>query len=528
MKREQMVDRWRLRTTPWDMVIIGGGATGMGIAVDAASRGYDVLLLEQSDFGKGTSSRSTKLVHGGVRYLEQGNISLVMEALKERGILRQNAPHLVSDLAFVVPNYDWWEAPFYGLGLKIYNLLSGKYGFGPSQILSREETLARLPTIKTEGLRGGVVYYDGQFDDSRLLINLAETAAHQGATLVNYAQVTGFTKGEDGFIDGVVARDLETGEQITASAKVVVNATGAFADQVRQLADAKVKTMIAPSQGIHLVFDRSFLPGDSAIMVPHTSDGRVMFAIPWHDHTVVGTTDTPIAEATLEPLPFETEVEFILTTAARYLEKAPTRSDVLSVFVGIRPLVRAGEAKNTAALSRDHTIHIDDSALLTVAGGKWTTYRHMAEDCVDQAATLGRLPERSCITKQLNIHGFHDNAEKFGDLSVYGSDAVKIMELARAEALPAKLHPDLPYTEAEVVWAVREEMARTVEDVLARRTRALFLNTRAAISSAPRVSELLAHELHLDEKWRLRQIANFRELAAGYLIDGGPGEARTV
>jgi glycerol-3-phosphate dehydrogenase len=263
-------------------------------------------------------------------------------------------------------------------------------------------------------------------------------------------------------------------------------------------------------------------------MVPHTSDGRVMFAIPWHDHTVVGTTDTPIAEATLEPLPFETEVEFILTTAARYLEKAPTRSDVLSVFVGIRPLVRAGEAKNTAALSRDHTIHIDDSALLTVAGGKWTTYRHMAEDCVDQAATLGRLPERSCITKQLNIHGFHDNAEKFGDLSVYGSDAVKIMELARAEALSAKLHPDLPYTEAEVVWAVREEMARTVEDVLARRTRALFLNTRAAIASAPRVSELLAHELHLDEKWRARQIANFRELAAGYLIDGGPGEARTV
>jgi glycerol-3-phosphate dehydrogenase len=533
MKRAQMADRWRRRQTPWDMVVIGGGATGTGVAVDASSRGYDVLLLEQSDFGKGTSSRSTKLVHGGVRYLEQGNISLVMEALKERGILRQNAPHLVSDLAFVVPNYDWWEAPFYGLGLKIYNLLSGKYGFGPSQILSRDETLERLPTIRTEGLRGGVVYYDGQFDDSRLLINLAETAAHQGAALVNYAEVTGFTKDSDGFIDGVLARDFETGDQIESPAKVVVNATGAFSDRVRQLADAKAKTMIAPSQGIHLVFDRSFLPGDSAIMVPHTSDGRVMFAIPWHDHTLVGTTDTPVAEATLEPLPFDDEIEFILSTAARYLEKAPTRSDVLSVFVGIRPLVRAGDAKNTAALSRDHTIHIDDSALLTVAGGKWTTYRHMAEDCVDQAATLARLPERPCVTRQLNIHGFHDNATKFGDLAVYGSDAVKIRDLAHSETLEARLHPALPYTEAEVVWAVREEMARTVEDVLARRTRALFLNAKAAMAAAPRVSELMARELGRDEKWHEQQMASFLEVAAGYLIDVhrvdvGRGGARTA
>jgi glycerol-3-phosphate dehydrogenase len=501
------------------MIIIGGGATGVGTAVDAASRGYDVLLLEQSDFGKGTSSRSTKLVHGGVRYLEQGNISLVLEALKERGILRQNAPHLVSDLAFVVPNYDWWEAPFYGLGLKVYNLLSGKYGFGPSQILSREETLRRLPTIKTEGLRGGVVYYDGQFDDSRLLVNLAQTAAGQGATLLNYAQVFGFTNGADGFVDGVLARDLETGAEIESKAKVVVNATGAFSDLVRKLADGNVKPMIAPSQGIHLVFDRSFLPGDSAIMVPHTSDGRVMFAIPWHDHTVVGTTDTPITEPRLEPLPFDEEVEFILETAARYLEKPPTRADVLSVFVGIRPLVRAGDAKNTSALSRDHTIHIDDSALLTIAGGKWTTYRHMAEDCVDQAATLGRLPEKPCITKQLNIHGFHENASKFGDLSVYGSDAVKIQELARSLPSNPLLHPDLPYTEAEVVWAVREEMARTIEDVLARRTRALFLNAKAALAAAPRVSELMAAELGFDSGWQQNQVAAFESVASGYLID---------
>jgi glycerol-3-phosphate dehydrogenase len=528
MKRNEMMARCLARQDSWDMVIVGGGATGVGVAVDAASRGYDVLLLEQSDFGKGTSSRSTKLVHGGVRYLEQGNISLVMEALKERGILRRNAPHLVTDLAFVVPNYDWWEAPFYGLGLKIYNLLSGKYGFGSSQILSREETLKRLPTIKTEGLRGGVVYYDGQFDDSRLLINLAETASDQGAALLNYTAVTGFTKGDDGFIDGIIARDTETGREFRAPAKVVVNATGAFADHVRRLADPGVKPIIAPSQGIHLVFDRSFLPGDSAIMVPHTSDGRVMFAIPWHGHTLVGTTDTPILDATLEPLPFDEEIEFILATAGQYLSKAPSVNDVLSVFVGIRPLVKANDAKSTATLSRDHTIHIDESALLTIAGGKWTTYRHMAEDCVNQAATLARLPEKPCVTTQLNIHGFHDNAEKFGDLSMYGSDALAIQALARTDqALAGKLHPDLPYIAAEVIWAVREEMARTVEDVLARRTRALFLNANAAIASAPETAALMSRELGYDESWQAAQVKAFLNLAQAYLVSGR-GQRRTA
>ncbi|HEX8032041.1 MAG TPA: glycerol-3-phosphate dehydrogenase/oxidase, partial [Vicinamibacterales bacterium] len=361
MLRSEMIARVTQRAKAWDIVVIGGGATGVGIAVDAASRGYKVLLLEQHDFGKGTSSRSTKLVHGGVRYLEQGNIALVMEALKERGLLRQNAPHLVSNLAFVVPNYDWWEAPFYGLGLKIYNALAGKYGFGDSEILSREETLARLPTIKTDGLRGGVVYYDGQFDDTRLLINLAETAAEQGATLLNYARVTALTKAADGFVDGVIAADQETGQQWTIPARIVINATGAFSDSVRRLAEADVVPLIAPSQGIHLVFHQSFLSADSAIMVPHTSDGRVMFAIPWHGHTLVGTTDTPITTPTLEPRPFEEEIEFVLETAGQYLLKKPTREDVLSVFVGIRPLVKSGDGKLTAALSRDHTIHFDPS-----------------------------------------------------------------------------------------------------------------------------------------------------------------------
>ena len=322
MTRTDMVKRLEGHRGEWDMVIVGGGATGVGVAIDAASRGYNTLLLEQSDFGKGTSSRSTKLVHGGVRYLEQGNVSLVMEALKERGLLRQNAPHLVSDLAFVVPNYDWWEAPFYGLGLKVYNLLSGKYGFGSSKILSKEETLERLPTIKQDGLRGGVIYYDGQFDDSRLLINMVTTADEQGATLLNYAPASALSKDADGFVNGVTARDLESRRQFEIAAKVVINATGPFTDHLRKQADPNVKPMISPSQGIHLVFDRSFLPGQAAIMVPHTSDGRVMFAIPWHEHTVVGTTDTPIEEAVLEPTPLEKEIEFILTTAAQYLHKS--------------------------------------------------------------------------------------------------------------------------------------------------------------------------------------------------------------
>jgi len=514
-----MLRRLRARQEPWDVLVVGGGATGVGVAVDAASRRYGVLLLEQADFGKGTSSRSTKLVHGGVRYLEQGNIGLVMEALKERGILRRNAPHLVKDLAFVVPNYDWWEAPFYGLGLKLYNLLSGKYGFGGSRMLSREKTLERLPTLATEGLRGGVVYYDGQFDDARLLVNLATTAAEQGAMLLNYAPVTGVTFGDDRFVDGVIARDLESGEELRCPARVVVNATGPFCDGVRRLADPSVTPMIAPSQGIHLVFDRSFLPGDSAIMVPRTRDGRVMFAIPWHGHTLVGTTDTPIPEAQLEPRALEEEIQFILDTAAQYLEHDPTRADVLSVFVGVRPLVKVGDGTNTAALSRDHTIHIDQTGLLTITGGKWTTYRNMAEDCVNQAATLARLPDRPCVTRTLNIHGYHQNAGAFGPLAVYGADAPAIADLQRADpALATALHPALPYTGAEVVWGTREEMARTVEDVLARRTRALFLNARAAIAMAPQVAQLMARELGRGEAWCAAQVAAFEALARGYLL----------
>jgi glycerol-3-phosphate dehydrogenase len=511
----------RLEAHPrtWDIIVVGGGATGVGVAIDAASRGYDVLLLEQSDFGKGTSSRSTKLAHGGVRYLEQGNIGLVMEALKERGLLLQNAPHLVWDLAFVVPNYDWWEAPFYGLGLKLYQLLAGKYGFGTSRILSKEETLEHLPTLKTEGLRGGAVYYDGQFDDARLLIHMVVTAFEQGATLLNYVEVTGLTKDAQGFVDGVNARNVETGQEFHAFAKVVINATGAFSDRLRLKAEPSADPLIVPSQGVHLVFESSFLQGESAIMVPHTSDGRVLFAIPWHGHTLVGTTDTPIPAATLEPVAMEQEIEFILATAAQYLAKAPTRDDVLSVFAGVRPLVRASGVGSTAALSRDHVVHIDRSGLVTICGGKWTTYRHMAEDCVDQAATLAQLPEKPCVTNHLNIHGFHGAAKQFGALAVYGSDAYEIRKLIEADAaLGERLHMSLPYVKAEVIWATRHEMARTVEDALARRTRALFLNAHAALEMAPVVAELMASELGWDETTRTKQLEAFRDVASNYVL----------
>jgi glycerol-3-phosphate dehydrogenase len=518
MDRVTSVRRLSERDGFWDMAVIGGGATGVGIAVDAASRGYSVCLVEQSDFGKGTSSRSTKLVHGGVRYLQQGNVSLVMEALKERGILRQNAPHLVHDLAFVVPNYAWWEAPFYGIGLKVYDLLAFRYGFGKSRHLRKDEVLAHIPNLEQTGLRGGVIYFDGQFDDARLLINLAQTAEHQGAVLLNYAPVVGLTHDDEGFVDGVVFTDLESGEQHTLRARCVINATGAFSDAIRKLDDPNVRPMIAPSQGVHVMLDGSFLSGDAAIMVPRTSDGRVLFAIPWYGHTLVGTTDTPIEKVSLEPIALEEEIEFILETASRFLARRPTRDDILSVFAGIRPLVKSSEVASTAALSREHTIEVGRSGLLSIAGGKWTTYRKMAEDCVDHAATLAKLDERPCVTKTLNIHGYHQHSKDFGDLSYYGSDAIALRELTtNSPELARRLHPTLPIEASQVVWAVRHEMARTVDDVLSRRTRALLLNAKAALTMVPAVAKIMADELGRDAAWQNEQVAKFTALARGYL-----------
>jgi glycerol-3-phosphate dehydrogenase len=519
MNREEMLRRVKSRETAWDFIVIGGGATGIGCAVDAASRGFDVLLLEQSDFGKGTSSRSTKLVHGGVRYLAQGNLSLVREALRERAILKQNAPHLVKSQSFIVPCYSLWQQFYYGAGLKFYNLIAGKYGFGKSRILSKKETLKKLPNIKAENLRGGVSYLDGLFDDTRLLIDLAKTAIEHGAAILNYAPVFDLTKIENK-INGVKFRDAETGAEFAAKAKVVINAAGAFCDAVRRLSDAKAGRIIAPSQGIHLVFDKEFLSSNDALMIPKTSDGRVLFAIPFHEKTLVGTTDTPIENAGLEPKAFEKEIEFILQTVAGYFNKSPNRKDVLSVFAGIRPLVKSAKTKNTAALSRDHTIEIDESNLLTVTGGKWTTYRRMAEDAVNQAIKTANLSANHCATKDLRIHGFCENSEQFGDLAIYGADAENIEKLIKENpSLAEKLYSDLPYCEAEIVWAICFEMARSIEDVLARRTRALFLNARAAVKIAPRVAEIMARELSKDKKWIDNQIESFTETAKSYFFD---------
>jgi glycerol-3-phosphate dehydrogenase len=471
----------------WDICIIGGGATGLGTAVDAASRGYRTILLEQHDFAKGTSSRSTKLVHGGVRYLQQGNIKLVMEALKERGLLLRNAPHLVHNQQFIVPNYKWWEGPFYGIGLKIYDWMAGRLGLGPSEFLSKEKTLALAPTLDPEGLRGSILYHDGQFDDSRLAISLAQTAASNGATVLNYVAVKGLSKKNEK-ITGVTATDHLTGTTYQIKSKVVINATGVFTDKILHLDNPNHENMIAPSQGIHLVVDREFMPGNTAIMIPKTDDGRVLFAVPWHDKLVLGTTDTPVQEASLEPTAQEEEINFILKHIGRYLQKDPLRTDVKSVFAGLRPLVK-GKAKTTAALSRDHSISISTSGLVTVMGGKWTTYRKMAEDVVNYAAEKNGLPFIECKTKTLSLIGH--NRKVMAPRSV---------------------------TEEDILIAVGDEMCLTVEDYLARRTRHLFLDAQSAIDAAPMIAKIMSTALGKDDKWINDQLTSFNQVATNYLL----------
>ena len=499
----------------WDMIIIGGGATGLGAAVEAASRGYRTLLLEGQDFASGTSSRSTKLIHGGVRYLQQGNIALVLEALHERGLLIRNAPHLVQNRSFIVPLYDWWEGPFYGVGLKLYDALAGKLGLGPSQLLSRAATLQALPTIEEKGLRGGVIYHDGQFDDARLAIALARTAVDHGATVINHLPVTSLIK-EGGQVFGVTAKDAESGREFELAAKVVINATGPFCDTIRRLDDPVATTILAPSQGIHLVLPRAFLPGESAIMVPHTDYGRVLFAVPWHGRVLLGTTDTPVATVSPEPLPLPAEIDFLLQHAARYLHYPPQRQDILSIFAGLRPLVKSGDSHDTASLSRDHTLLISPSGLVTITGGKWTTYRKMGEETINLAARIAVLPERPSCSANLPLHGAEGNAS--GEWAEYGSDAAGLEVLCLLDpSLRELLHPALPYRRAEIVWAIRHEWAQSVEDLLSRRTRALILDARAAIAIAPAVAALLAAELDRDDTWQAEQVAAFTTLSQGYL-----------
>ncbi len=519
MQRELLLTGLDPADTIWDFIVIGGGATGLGTAVEAAARGFKTLLLERKDFAAGTSSRSSKLIHGGLRYLRQGRVGLVRQALHERGVLFRNAPHRVHRIGCVIPLYRWWEVPFYRVGVRCYDLLSGGLGLERSRHLSRADTLGLLPTLDPSGLLGGILYWDGTFDDARLAVSLARTLLDLGGIPLNYFEVTGLLKA-DGRIAGVEARDRDSGRAYEIRSRSVINATGVFTDAVRRLDEPTSAALMSPSQGAHLVLDGSFLPGCCAMVIPRTDDGRMMFAIPWQGRVLLGTTDTPVTTVSPEPLPLAEEIDFLLSHAGRYLSGRPARSDVSSAFAGLRPLVGRGRHRQTASLSRDHTIVVSTSGLVSVTGGKWTTYRRMAQDAVDRASVVARLDARPSITDRLPLHGWQEGpTDDPGSVDGFDIDAVR----RSAEALPEgdeRLHPRLPYRACEVVRAVREEFARTVEDVLARRTRALFLDAAASMAMAPRVAELMAAELGRDETWRQGQITEFQTLARGYRIDG--------
>lgn len=502
----------------WDVIIIGGGATGLGTAVDAASRGYKTLLLEQSDFAKGTSSRSTKLVHGGVRYLAQGDIALVYEALHERGLLLKNAPHLVKDQEFIIPCYSLFSKLKYLIGLKFYDLLAGRSGFKKSSFLTVDEVLEAIPGLKPDGLVGGISYSDGQFDDARLALNLAQTSAEYGGVVLNYMKVVGLVKSGK-TVSGVEVMDQETGKSYTLNARIVINATGVFVDDILKMDKPTGSPMVRPSQGAHVVLDRSFLKGDSALMIPKTSDGRVLFAVPWHGKVLVGTTDTPLNEHSLEPRPLDEEIDFILDTAGKYLTKIPGKADILAAFAGLRPLAAPGKNTNsTKEISRSHKLIVSDSGMITITGGKWTTYRRMAMDVVNKAIELGRLPKKDCLTQNIKVHGYTSHMD-YGDLGLYGADAQGIANLIQENpGLAEKLHPDFKYRKAEVVWMVRNEMARTIEDVLSRRLRLLFLDAGAALLLAPLVAGIMKEELGKDEQWTALQIHEFSGLVKQYLL----------
>ena len=501
----------------FDLAVIGGGATGLGVALDAAARGHSVVLLEAHDFAKGTSSRATKLAHGGVRYLAQGNISLVYEALHERTTLLRNAPHLAQPLAFVMPSYHLWETPFYGAGLKVYDLLAGRAGLGATEFLSRMGALQCLPGIRAEGLKGGVKYWDGQFDDARLALALARTAAREGALLVNYCPVRALLH-EGGRLKALVCEDAETGQRHSVRARAVVNATGVWVDDVRALdasgAGSAHEPLVVPSQGVHLVVDREFLPGEHALLVPKTADGRVLFAVPWLGKVLIGTTDTEQPRAELEPRALPEEVAFLLRESAAYLRRAPRPADVRSCWAGLRPLVRpqhASEVK-TRSVSREHTVLVEPSGLVTVTGGKWTTYRAMAEDVLDKCAQEGLLDARPAgATRDLALVGApsapvrHRLCDAPG-LHLYGSEAAQVEALPGAGRL---LAPGL--SEAMVRFAARFEYARSVEDVLARRSRMLFLDARQAGELALPVAAILGEELGIDPR-----VDDFLTLAQTY------------
>lgn len=508
--------------TNFDVIVIGGGASGLGAALDATTRGYKTICLESHDFAKGTSSKSTKLVHGGVRYLAQGDVSLVREALRERGLLAQNAAHLVKNQSFIIPNYTWWGGSYYRFGLGMYDLLSAGLSLGKTKHISKEETIKAIPTIEPKDLHSGVMYKDGQFDDSRLAVNIAQTIVEKGGSVINYSKVTGLLKDTNNKVCGVKVKDMLSGEEFELSAKTVINATGVFTDDILHMDEARDRKFIVPSQGVHLVLDREFLPTDEALMIPKTSDGRVLFAVPWHDKVIVGTTDTLIEDASFEPRALEEEIQFILDTAHQFLTKKPTREDVQSVFAGLRPLAAPEkDGQSTKEVSRSHKVIVSKTGLITITGGKWTTYRQMAEDVIDEAIKQKQLEQRICVTTHMSIHGNmpKDQVDRSDHLYIYGNDipVIKYLQKEHPE-FKEKLHPKYDFTVAEVIWAVREEMAQKVEDVLSRRVRLLFLDARAAIDVAEKTATIMAKELGKDDAWIKTQTEEFISLAKGYLL----------
>lgn len=504
----------------WDIVIIGGGATGLGIAVDSASRGYKTLLVEKYDFAKGTSSKSTKLVHGGVRYLANGDVKLVYSALKERGLIFRNAPHVSFVQSFVIPSYSVYSRMKFLIGLKLYDWMAGKLRIGKTTSLSKKEVIEKLPKVKTKGLRGGVQYFDGQFDDSRLAVNLAQTATEYGAVTLNYADATAILKDANGKVNGLSFVDKETGKKYDVQAKVVINATGIFVDDILKMDTPTHKNLVRPSQGAHIVIDQKFLGNQDALMIPETSDGRVLFGVPWHGKVLLGTTDTPLNEHQIEPRPLEEEIEFILSTADEYLENAPTRADIRSIYAGLRPLAAPtdGDGNSTKEISRDHKLITSESGLVTITGGKWTSYRKMGEDTVDLAIKTGNLAEKPCKTADLPIHGFTKDKHP-GHWQVYGADMVAIQKLIDKDpSFGEKIHPDHDFTIAEVVWACENEMIVKVEDFLARRIRLLLLDAQASLEAAPLVAKVMAQQLGKDEEWIKRELADYDLLVKNYTL----------
>lgn len=518
ISRSNLVKQLADTSLTWDVLVIGGGATGLGVALDAVARGYKTLLVEQSDFAKGTSSRSTKLVHGGVRYLAQGDIRLVREASIERGLLNRNAPHLVKNQTFIIPIYNFWDKIKYTIGLKMYDWISGKLSMGSSVFISRKKTLENLPGIKSENLLGGVLYHDGQFDDSRLAINLVQSIIETGGCAINYVKVIGLIKDDNEKIKGSLLQDIETGQQYQINARSVVNATGVFVDDILQMDNASATKSICVSQGVHLVLDRKFYPSAHALMIPETSDGRVLFAVPWHNKVVLGTTDTPVEEASLEPKALEKEISFILETASEYLTQKPGRNDVLSVFAGLRPLAAPqGGDQKTKEISRSHKIMVSPSNLFTILGGKWTTYRKMGEDMVNRIEKELHWKHHKTPTSLLHIHGYVEQVNWSDPLYFYGSDADQIKKQMNGSA-GQWISESLGIHKMQVRWAVEHEMARTVEDVLSRRTRSLFLDAAESVRLAPVVANLMAEALDKDQEWVNQQVEEFTQLAQQYIL----------